>query len=469
MSVASSPIRHPDTNSPDVMRTRGWWLVGLNVLVPGSAQALAGNRRLGRIGLMSTIIGWGVVVLALVLGVLAGDFLSALAVNFFVLILIQAGLVYYCVLWIVLTLDTLRLVKFVKIDVRPRAWIAGLSVVLLTLTAGGAAWGASTAGALNAGLSGLTGLGNFFDLAQVGPSDPPIDGQYNILVLGGDSGPDRDGLRTDTIQVVSVNAESGQATIIGMPRDLHDAPFSDGSPMWSLYPNGYTEYDADYCVEFACLNTIYTDIELNHPELYPDAVANGSTPGIEAVRDSAEGITGLTIPYFVLIDMQGAVDLIDALGGLDINVTERVAIAEPDTAVEDVPEWIEVGSQRMDGYTAIMYARSRWDNTGYTRMQRQQQLQEALLQQINPANIVTKFSEIMDAGTQLVRTNIPRSMLSYFITLAAKTRELPIIHIELTPESESIPTDPLYPDYPSIREYIQSEIHPPVEDVATTN
>jgi anionic cell wall polymer biosynthesis LytR-Cps2A-Psr (LCP) family protein len=102
-------------------------------------------------------------------------------------------------------------------------------------------------------------------------------------------------------------------------------------------------------------------------------------------------------------------------------------------------------------------------------MQRQQQLQEALLQQINPANIVTKFSEIMDAGTQLVRTNIPRSMLSYFITLAAKTRELPIIHIELTPESESIPTDPLYPDYPSIREYIQSEIHPPVEDVATTN
>jgi LCP family protein required for cell wall assembly len=466
MSVATSPIRHPDTSSPDVMRLRGWWLVVLNVVVPGSAQALAGNRRLGRIGLMSTIIGWAVIVLTILIGLISREFLSGLAVNFFILLLLQAALVYYCVLWIVLTLDTLRLVKFVKIDVRPRAWIAAVSVVLLTFAAGGAAWGASTAGSLNAGLSGLAGGGSIFDL---GPSDPPIDGQYNILVLGGDSGPDREGVRTDTIQVVSVNAESGQATIIGMPRDLHDAPFSDGSPMWSLYPNGYTEYDADFCVEFACLNTIYTDIELNHPELYPDAVASGSSPGIEAVRDAAEGITGLTIPYFALIDMQGAVDLIDALGGLDVTVTERVAIAEPDTAAEDVEAWIEVGPQHMDGFTAIMYARSRWDNTDYTRMQRQQQLQEALLQQINPANVVTKFSEIMDAGTQLVRTNIPRSMFSHFITLAAKTRELPVIHIELTPESDTIPTDPLYPDYATIQAFIQSAIHPPVAATPETS
>lgn len=469
MSLASSPIRYPDTNAPDAMGRRAWWLVGLNVLIPGSAQVLAGNRRLGRIGLGSTLVGWAVVVLAVLIALISRDFLSALAVNFFVLLLIQVGLIYYCVLWVVLTLDTLRLVKFVKMHARPRAWIAGFSVVLLALTAGTAAWGASTAGSLNAGLAALTGGGSLFDLAQVGPSEPPIDGQYNILVLGGDSGPDRDGLRTDTIQVISVNADSGQATIIGMPRDLHDAPWVAGSPMWSIYPNGYTQSDADYCVEFACLNTIYTDVEMNHPDLYPDAVAKGSSPGIEAVRDAAEGITGLTIPFWAIIDMQGAVDLVDALGGVDINVTERIAIADPETAIEDVPEWIEVGGQHMDGYTAIMYARSRWGNTDYTRMQRQQQLQEALLQQVNPANVVTKFSAIMDAGTQMVRTNIPRSMLSYFITLAGKTKDLPITHIELTPESDTIPTDPLYPDYPTIQAYIQSEIHPPVEATPASN
>jgi LCP family protein required for cell wall assembly len=463
MSVASSPIRYPDTSSPDVMRMRGWWLVALNVLLPGSAQALAGNRRLGRIGLASTLIGWGFLALVVVLSLIARDFLSALAVNFFVLFIVQFGLIYYCVLWIVLTLDTLRLVKFVKVPPAPRAWIASCAVAVLVLTSGGAAWGASTAGALNAGLSGLTGIGSLFDLANTGPSEPPIDGQYNILVLGGDSGPDREGLRTDTVQVVSVNAETGQATIVGMPRDLHNAPWVDGSPMWSVYPNGYTEEDAEYCVEFACLNTIYTDVELNHPDLYPDAIANGSSPGIEAVRDAVEGITGLTIPYFAIIDMEGATQLIDSLGGVDINVTERVAIAEPGTDPEDVPEWIEVGSQHMDGYTALMYARSRWDNTDYTRMQRQQQLQEALLQQVNPSNVATKFSDIVGAGTQMVRTNIPRSMLAYFITLAAKTKELPIVHIELTPESDTIPTDPLYPDFPSIQSYISAVVHPTPE------
>ena len=460
MSVASSPIRYPDTSSPHVMRVRAWWLIGLNVLMPGSAQALAGNRRLGRLGLRSTLAGWLVVVLAVLLALVARDFFSTLAVNFFVLLVVQIALVYYCILWIVLTLDTLRLVKFVRVDTGTRPWVALISIVLLVVTSGAAAWGASTAGALNAGLSGLSGMGSILDLANTGPSEPSIDGQYNILVLGGDSGPDRDGLRTDTVQVVSVNAETGQATIVGMPRDLHNAPWVDGSPMWSVYPNGYTEDDADYCVEFACLNTIYTDVELNHPDLYPDAAAQGSSPGIEAVRDAVEGITGLTIPYYAIIDMQGAVDLVDALGGVDINVSERIAIAEPGTAPEEVPEWIEVGGQHMDGYTAIMYARSRWDNTDYTRMQRQQQLQEALLQQMNPANVVAKFSDIVGAGTQMVHTNIPRSMFAYFVTLAAKTKELPIVHIELTPESDTIPTDPLYPDFPAIQAYIAAALHP---------
>lgn len=460
MSVASSPIRYPDTSSPHVMRVRAWWLIVLNVVMPGSAQALAGSRRLGRIGLGSTLIGWCAVVLGIVLAMAARDFFSTLAVNFFVLALVQIALVYYCVLWIVLSLDTLRLVKFVRVAPSTRPWIALVSVALLVVTSGAAAWGASTAGSLNAGLSGLSGIGSILDLANTGPSEPPIDGQYNILVLGGDSGPDRDGLRTDTVQVVSVNAETGQATIVGMPRDLHNAPWVDGSPMWTVYPNGYTEDDADYCVEFACLNTIYTDVELNHPDLYPDATAQGSSPGIEAVRDAVEGITGLTIPYYAIIDMQGAVDLIDALGGVDINVSERIAIAEPGTAPENVSEWIEVGGQHMDGYTAIMYVRSRWDNTDYTRMQRQQQLQEALLQQMNPANVVSKFSDIVGAGTQMVHTNIPRSMFAYFVTLAEKTKELPIEHIELTPESDTIPTDPLYPDFPAIQAYIAAVLHP---------
>ncbi len=53
MTSVSNPIRHPDVGSAQVMTRRAWWLVVLNFLIPGSAQVLAGNRRLGRFGLVS--------------------------------------------------------------------------------------------------------------------------------------------------------------------------------------------------------------------------------------------------------------------------------------------------------------------------------------------------------------------------------------------------------------------------------
>ena len=56
--VEDRPLRYPDTASREVMTRRGWWLVLLNFLIPGSAQAVAGNRRLARIGLGATLAMW---------------------------------------------------------------------------------------------------------------------------------------------------------------------------------------------------------------------------------------------------------------------------------------------------------------------------------------------------------------------------------------------------------------------------
>jgi LCP family protein required for cell wall assembly len=215
------------------------------------------------------------------------------------------------------------------------------------------------------------------------------------------------------------------------------------------------------------LNTLYVAVENDHPDLYPDAVAQGSSPGVEAMKDAAEGITGLTIQYYVLIDMGGLRSLIDALGGVEINVTERIAIALPDTPEELVERWIEIGPHRMDGFLALEYMRSRWNGTGdYARMSRQQDVQQALIQQMNPGNVLTKFQEIATAGTQVVQTDIPQSMLGYFVELGLKTKELPINRIQLTPYFEPFPVDTEYPDYESIRNYIGGQIYPP-EPVAT--
>lgn len=449
----TSPLRYPDTSSPKVMTTRAWWLVVLNFILPGSVQALAGNKRLGKIGIGATLILVGFLVLTLLIGLLwptAVFFLGTWGPSLFV---VQIGLYFYALLWLILTIDTLRLVRIIKTGPRARWWVASITVVMMVLISGGAAYAASITGSLN------SALGKIF---VAGPSQPPIDGQYNFLLLGGDAGADRDGLRPDTAQVVSVNAETGQATIIGMPRDLQNIPFNEDSPLHAVYPDGYTQETGEYCTRWACLNTVYVAGEIDHPDAYPDAAAAGSSPGIEAMRDAAEAITGLQIQYYVLIDMQGLQNLIDSLGGVDIDVTERIAIAEPETPEDQVGEWIEIGTQHLDGYHAMMYMRSRWSGTGdYDRMARQQQVQEALLRQMNPANVLSKFQEIAAAGTQVVKTDIPQSMLGYFVDLGLKTKKVPITHIELTPYYEPFPVDTEYPDFASIQAYINSVIHPP--------
>jgi LCP family protein required for cell wall assembly len=450
MSIAASPIRFPDLASRTVMTRRAWWLVALNFLIPGSPQVLAGSRRLGRFGLGATLTLWFLAIVALVAWLLWPVVLYTVMSTTITLWILAAVLVFYAALWVVLTFDTLRLVRLVKTAPSARAWVAALAVVVMAALSGTAAYGAYVA---------TTASGFLSSVFVAGPSEPPIDGKYNFLLLGGDAGPDRDGLRPDSITVVSVDAATGQAVTIGLPRNMVDVPFDEGSPLAEVYPEGYGAIDG--CeVDVCMLNSIYTEVELMSPEMYPDAVAQGSEPGIEAMRDAAEGITGLPIQYYVLIDMQGFLELIDALGGVTINVPEDVPI-HADETFTTVAEWIPAGEQHLDGYHALWYARSRHGTSDYDRMERQRQIQQAVLAQFNPANVLSKFQEIAAAGSQVVKTDIPQGMLGYFVDLASKTKELPITDLELTPTNDIDPEDP---DYEYIRQLVTGAVFPPTEE-----
>ncbi|WP_353828579.1 LCP family protein [Agromyces sp. SYSU T0242] len=446
MSLADSPIRYPDTRSRSIMTRRGWWLVGLNILIPGSAQSLAGNHRLGRFGLGSTFVLWLALVALLVAWLVWPATVYTLLSNSVVLWVLALAAVFYAVLWVVLTLDTLRLVRLVRTVPAARAGISALAITVMVVASGTAAYGAYVS---------TTASGFLSSVFVAGPSEPPIDGRYNVLLLGGDAGPDREGLRPDSVRVVSIDADTGQAVTIGLPRDLTNVPFDEDSPMREVYPDGYGAFgvcDVDVCQ----LNSIYTEVELKSPERYPDAVAQGSEPGIEAMRDAAEGVTGLTIQYYVLIDMAGFQQLIDALGGVTVDVPHDVPI-HADETFTTVAEWIPEGEQHLDGYHALWYARSRHGTSDYDRMARQLQIQEAVLAQFNAANVLSKFQEVAAAGSQVVKTDVPQSMLGYFVDLAAKTRELPIIDVPLVPDNG---VDPLAPDYEAIRQMIDAAMVP---------
>ena len=453
MSLAASPIRFPDVASRTVMTRRAWWLVALNLLIPGSAQVLAGDRKLGRFGLGATLTLWFLALAALVVWIFWPAVIYTVFSTTITLWVVAAVLAFYAVLWVILTFDTLRLVRLVKTAPSARAWVAALSVALMVAISGTAAYGAYLA---------TTASGFLSSVFVAGPSEPPIDGRYNFLLLGGDAGPDRDGLRPDSITVVSVDAETGQAVTIGLPRNLEDVPFDEGSPLAAAYPEGYGSIDG--CeVDVCLLNSIYTEVELVSPEMYPDAVAQGSEPGIEAMRDAAEG------------DHRAPDPVLRAHRHAGLLRSHRRARRRHDDGREPVPmgaghdeegnevaitEWIEPGAQVLDGYHALWYARSRYETSDYDRMQRQSQLQEAILAAVQPGNVLAKFQAIATAGAQVVKTDIPQGMLGYFVDLASKTKELPITRLALVPPE----VDPEEPDWEYIRQLVATAVAPPSEE-----
>ncbi|MBG6106734.1 LCP family protein [Frigoribacterium sp. CG_9.8] len=413
--AASSPIRTPDLRSRSTMTKRAWWLVTLNLLIPGSAQILAGNRRLGRFGVGATFLLWGLGISGLVVWFAAHTVILGLVTNPIGLTVIQVLLAGYAVLWIVLTLDTLRLARLVSALPAVRPVIAALSILALVATAGSAGYGAVSAGSARSAVSAI-----FAGTDMV----PPAHGRYNILLLGGDAGPDRTGLRPDSTSVASIDATTGATTIIGIPRNMEQIQFAKGSPLYGPFPSGYV------CGDQCLIDYLYTYGE-EHKSLYPKAAASGSTPGIEAMKDAAEGVTGLTIQYYTLIDMQGFADLVDALGGVTIDVPAKLAYG-PVTSTKPIGTF-EAGPQVMSGTLALWYARSRFMGNDYERMSRQRDVQAAMLKQFQPATVLTKFQDIAKAGAQVVRTDIPTAALPGFVGLGEKAQNQAVKRLELVP------------------------------------
>ncbi|MEO7122847.1 MAG: LCP family protein, partial [Lacisediminihabitans sp.] len=438
-SAAAHPVRFPDVSSRSVMSKRGWWLIGLNLVIPGSAQLLAGNRRLGRFGVSMTFLLWALALVTLIVYLISPTVIYTIATNTVALTIIQVLFVGYAVLWVVLTLDALRLVRLVKTGPLTRLCIAALAVLALVATAGTASYGSVIAASARSSISSVFSVGKGY----VAPSH----GRYNILLLGGDAGSDRVGLRPDSTSVASVDADTGATTIIGIPRNMEKIPFIKGSPLWGPFPTGYD------CGDLCLIDYLYTYGE-EHPSLYPEAVKEGGNPGIEAMNDAVEAVLGIKIQFYALIDMQGFSDLVDALGGVTVDVPVRTPIGGV-TGKHPIG-WIEAGTQHMDGPTALWYGRSRYASNDYSRMERQRQVQQAIIAQFKPAVVLSKFQAIADAGTQVVKTDVPAEMLGSFVELGDRGRKLPVTQLELVPPE----FNPAYPDFEKIHAAVKAAIAP---------
>lgn len=403
----TDPVRYPSGASSPVRTKRAFVLLLMTLLVPGSAQIVAGDRKLGRTALRVTLGVWALLVVAMLLLVFNRTLLISIITNPYASLVIIVVLVALALWWAFLFINTLRLIRPVLLAPGARPAVVISLVLALVLSSGTLGYAAYL---LNVGRNAI---GNIF---SAGPSIDPVEGRYNFLMMGGDAGDDRTGRRPDSLSVLSVDAKTGQTAIISVPRNLQNAQFSEGSPMREIYPDGYD------CGDECLINAINTEVTNEHADLYPGV----ADPGAQATLEAVSGTLGLTVQAYVLVDMEGFAKLIDAMGGIRIKAGGWVPMSgyfDEVTRTHGMPlGWIPAGEQTLDGEQALWYGRSREYVDDYARIQRQQCVQQAMLKQLDPATLLSKFEDIASAGTKVVDSNISSSQLGSFLDLAIKAK-----------------------------------------------
>ncbi|MDR0283713.1 MAG: LCP family protein [Propionibacteriaceae bacterium] len=294
-----------------------------------------------------------------------------------------------------------------------------------------------------AGVVGFRVWSNVRAVLPGGGETAPVNGRYNVLLIGSDSADWRDGARADSTTVVSVDAVTGRTLMISIPRNLVRVPFVATSPLAAKYPDGYV------CPNQAtepCMLTMAYQTGLDNADLYPGS----RDPGSQAMIDAVEGITGLTMNYYAFIDMDGFEQLIDALGGIDLDIRARVPVG----ALGQTAYWIEPGPHHFSGEEALWYVRTRVNTDDYARMVRQKCVMLAAVNSLDPSTLATHFLSLSDAATQMARTNIPVGQVTTLTGLASKATTWTVSGLSLTPPL----IDPLNPDYAQIRTLVAGSI-----------
>ncbi|MGY3567118.1 LCP family protein [Sinomonas sp. RB5] len=440
-SHQTDPIRHPEGASPGVRTRRAFTLLVLTLLVPGTAQLIAGSRRLARRALAVTATVWALVLVLLVVGLINRGAILTLVTHPVLSLVLIVVLLVLAVCWAGLFLNTLRLIRVPLLAQRMRPAVILALVVAMVLSSGSLAYGAYLIGV------GRGAIGTIFG----GPAISPVDGRYNFMVMGGDAGADRVGRRPDSLSIISVDANTGRTALISIPRNLQNAQFPADSPMHKIYPDGYN------CGNDCLINAINTEVNQKYKDLYPGV----DDPGAQATLEAASGTLGIKVQAYVVVDMAGFQQLIDAMGGIRIKAGGWVPMSGAsldNTGTHALPVgWIAPGEQKLDGFHALWYGRSREFASDYDRVARQQCIEQAMINQLNPATLLSKFQDIAGAGTKVVESNISSEQLGSFVDLALKGKGQPTTRLVIGPPDfdASFPT---YPDFNAIHAKVQDTL-----------
>ena len=463
---------------------RALGLTALGTLLPGAGLTRTRSRAWGWFLLLSFL---GSIVTVVFLGATRGVTKVGLVIasNTRYLLILTLVLAVGGLVWCASIIATAVQSRPRRLD-RARTRSLAIFTTLMVAVVGGTAYkGAEFA------LIGRDTVGVIFKASGLKPgqgakvvNEPDVDPwrdtpRVNILLLGSDAGVGRDGTRTDSMIVASTDTKTGRTVLISLPRNLQKVPLPETSKLRAWWPGGV--YGVPNCprqekvASDACmLNAIWMEVDAfraQNPGAYP---ADDEAPGRSEIRDVIGEVLGLKIDHTVVVDLEGFRQLINAMGGVTINV--KLGGYDGKTPIPYGPltangtyahSFDKPGPMKMNGYQALWYARSRAADDDYNRMSRQRCVVQAVVDQVSPTAMLGQYAEIARIARENIYTDIPAENLPAFVELVER--------IQKAGTYVSVGIDPTHgintgnPDYGRIRTLVQEAITPPAPKPRSTS
>ena len=237
------------------------------------------------------------------------------------------------------------------------------------------------------------------------PFEQP-DNVTNILLLGNDVGA-RQGGRTDSLIIVSIDETNKTASLLSLPRDLYVV-----IPGWKI-------------------TRINQALPHGHGSDYPGG-------GGALVKDTILYNFGIPIDYYVRIGFDGFKQVVELLHGVDVAVSceiEDWRLKEPDLDPQDEENWemfsLGPGVYHMHGDLALWYVRSRRNSSDFDRGRRQQQVLRAILEKGLDLELVSELPALWETYRETVETDLPLPVILRLASLGPVVREYGIQHLFL--------------------------------------
>lgn len=209
------------------------------------------------------------------------------------------------------------------------------------------------------------------------PFIPQPSSQTNILLLGDDQRPGTSGYRTDSIMLLILKPDQKSASLISFPRDLY------------VYIPGWT------------MNRINV------------ILARG---GFDLMQDTFAYNFGIRPEYYIRINVWAFGDIIDSLGGVDVNV----AVPMTDEVPGEGYHTVQAGLVHMDGATAEWYTRARYATSDFDRTRRHQEVLQALFLKMLSLDALQNIPELYNTYQDNVTTNLTLENITHWLPLATQ-------------------------------------------------